>query len=866
MSFLSDASIDDAVSGNANESTRKRRRDEQNTPRAIDRRPFTIQTDSSDPFSQPRTLTPLCLLSRVQLPLAYLDTAQDGSRLFAAVVQLLETCHDDRNDTKVLIVEDKRAGRLYAVERVQRRRYALCRLGTWVKEQDVMTRATLDVRPDEPPKKRCALQVEGGNRPWWMSASVHVRKEGVGDAWLRESRPKLGMQSAAGSATEVLSTNSSSSSAQGGPQEPVHQDLEPADASSALLIPSPAALEELSRQYLDAVYLSRTPLAYFTKGPLARARTAFSTQPMELVAFLRGAILSSSVMDKKFRDVVANHVKELPIYDLEGSAVKPKPRKKRKWKSKRDKSGLFVDEKEHIEQWWRRDDDAGGVTNSAEKLEVVLRRRTTKLRNRETFLQIVLILETLALEATVAVADPTLGDTKEPESQAVEAQPTTVEGKKSKKKKEPEISDTLDALIDRLTIWHSLEINSPVKTGTNVSGGATGEVNDDLKTFASEVIMPFYGSRISEQANAASKKLGGPTLPTPGKKFSVAPRKPGEPAVRQGPEKVPRKPLGRVSTDTLNRTDKRPPILHRSATDSDALGSCIKRENSESPAILENIPSAKVGTLPAKPGGPQKRVSLLHQMSANRREVDLSAMSRANELKMRKNAQVEEQLRDALITIKKPNRTLAHEEVAKIADETFAKAVGKGRIAGNVRRAIQKTSIDATPRAIKATPAPRRRPQQRSEKSTSMVPSSSTRLFARPVDLPNSSVAVPQTGHRPRHTSNVEDTPSRGFAHFMPKGLARQPGTLLESPTASRTAPISETPSRPLSMPSLARTSVTSPPARNVGFAGRLEASQLAAAASSGSREKSGGGAGHDSKALYNDLGWDMSDEYEELD
>lgn len=858
MSFLSDASLDDALSGNEFTTCKRRRGDEQNfQPRAIDRRPFTIQRDQADVFSQPRIFSPICLLSRAQLPLAYLDTLQDGSRLFAAVIPLLESCHDYDDETNVLIVEEERVGRLFAVERVQSRRYALCQLGLSVKEQDVMARATLDVRLEEPSRKRYALPASGGDRPWWMSASVQLESEGGGRARVVGNHPKLCMLNAAGSVPASVATHSSI--IQGDLNTPIHDETEPIDATSSILDPM-AALEELAKQYMETVYLTRTPLAYFAKGPLARARAAFSAQPVELVSFLRSSILPASVIGKKFGDVIADHVKELPAVEPEASATKPKPRKKRKWKSKRDKSGLFTDEKSYIEQWWHKDDDMASVSNSAESIDTTLKRRIPTLRSRETFLQIILILELLALEATVPAVDlaPTC-QAQESQSQAVESQPT-LEDKKPRKKKEVDISATLDALLDRLCIWHSLQNNSPVKTGANGSGGASDEATDDLKTFASEVIMPFFGSRIPDQASAASKKLGGPTLPTPGSKTSTTRRKPGEPAVRRVPEKLPRKPLGRVSTETLNRPEKRPPVLHRSATDSDALAPLIKREHSEAPLNLDSIASARSMVPPVKTV-PQTRVDLLLKMSANRREVDLSAMAKANEQKLRTSAKVKEQVRAAIINVKKPTRESALEELARTTDEKFAQAIGKGKTGAPARRGT--TRVEATPRVVKATPAPRRRTQQRSEKSTSMVPSSSARLFARPMEqVPSSSIAIPQTGHRVRHTSNVEDTPSRGFAHFMPKGLARQPGTLLESPTASRTAPISETPSRPLSMPAIMST-----PARSTGFAGRLEASQSidAAIPSSLGRKVSKEVAGHDSKMLYADLGWE-SDDYEQLD
>lgn len=199
-------------------------------------------------------------------------------------------------------------------------------------------------------------------------------------------------------------------------------------------------------------------MAYFVKGPLARARAAFASQPLELVAFLRTTTLSASIADNKYRETIPELIKELPIFDT--PEMKRKPKKKRKWKPKRDKYGFFVDEKAYLEQWWRGDDDHGSGLGSAEKMDAVIKRRTQRLRSRETFLQVVLILETVAVEVTAAKLPDTAqtdNESQNLDSQAEESQAASSE-KKSRKKKELDLFALLDTLLDRLCIWYSIDI------------------------------------------------------------------------------------------------------------------------------------------------------------------------------------------------------------------------------------------------------------------------------------------------------------------------------------------------------------------------------------------------------------------------
>jgi hypothetical protein len=707
------------------------------------------------------------------------------------------------------------------------------------------------------------------------------------------------------------------------PGRPDAQDIpDPEDALDTVpsaTVQSPQdTLQELAKHYLEALYLSRTSLAYFTKGALSRARAAASSSSKadsnaegritiaDLVDFLRQSILASVTMDKKYRDAITGMIKEFPVISpTDDSPKAPKKRKKRKWKPKRDKNGFFVDEQELVERWWQETDhDEFPGTETA---DTVLRKRLARIRNRETFLLIILCLEVLALEASLSTEDQKrqettrldlelqgAGETQQDDTQATSAGAT----KPAKSKKKQNLTALLETLLDKLTIWYSLESHSPLKArqGTNSTDNDQPRENDELRNFCVEVIMPFYISRIPQHANAVNKKLGGPSAPSPVKRKSSSkstkepPRKPGEPALRQPPpERKPRQPLTRVSSEIERPPSKSRhsmPSLHRSSTDTDALLTRIKRETSESVPPMESIPAAKATVKPQR--GP--RASLMSSLS--RREVDLTAMSAASEAKLKKKADVEEKLREAISTLKKPNRAAAVKEVAESADASFAKALArgkgqqpKGKAAGTgaaARKEDKAWLIAATPskharsaKSIKATPyhgqqstlSANEADALPSSGSSALVPSSSARLKAEPRpqnDLSASTSAIPVTGHRPRYhylqppkaLNAVEETPSRGFARFMPAGLAREPGTL-ESPIASRKAAVEQTPSKPFksitsTLPGISSTPLR-PPEQPQAAGPLMEASPNCA------------GAGHkedcayeaEENSIYAALGWD---------
>ena len=663
-----------------------------------------------------------------------------------AHVHALEGCHEHGADATVLIAHDETEKRFYAIERIKKRTYALCRLGNWVEEGHLLEQSRRVLKDELPQPKRQSTDRAESAMPWWARAAVQ----------LPQSMTKSPQAPHSALSRGVLET--SRPSLVNGNGVPESECLEtPAQTPQDVF-------QELTKQYVEALYLSRTSLAYFTKGPLSRARAALGPENSgELIAVLREGILTSAVMDKKYRNAIVEHVKELPAQGASSPTPRKPTKRKRKWKAKRDKCGFYVDEKDALRTWWHVQDQTQPVSSSAETVDAALLRRIPNLRSRETFLQVVLTLEVLALESAgpAGVEKQAERQSAVIDSQARESAETYPQAgveRPAKAKKKQDLNGHLGTLLDRLCIWNSLDSETSTINARGQNRTQSGEPDDELRCFCIEVVIPFFMSRLPKIASEVNKKLGGPRTPTPNKCKSASSRKPGDPAIRRGPEKPSRMPLKRALSDAINRAGKPVPALQRCITDTDTT-SCLKSGSLNTPCD---------STRPSRPAQPRKRQSLVHQISFNRREVDLTAMSQASATRLRKNADIEQKLRDAIGTVKKPNRASAVQELATSTDESFAKALAKPRESGKTHRSKSASTVHiaATPKhsrkGVKATPHVTQ--LQEPDVDTECVQASALRPRASANDPPNSTRAIPHTGHRPRHNPGpagaVEETPS----------------------------------------------------------------------------------------------------------
>ena len=471
----------------------------------------------SSGYDTPRIFTPVSLIPRSRLPLSCLDlcanSLDSSNRLFSACIPCLEKSSekDDHGARAyVLVARLQKDDSLFAVEEVQNGVYALCKLGDWVREGDIVRHGKWQPAPKQRHPVLERRPAPPNPTEWWRSAMIKdvapgTRKgeqsqlsklvtqpsprilgaEGVPSQKLAElARPKLQEHQAIQNIPSIA-------------PEPFEEPLLRSSSADEIYL-------NIIKKYLDTLYISKTSLAYFAKGPLSRARVAFTigeTENMQLhdlSSFLRQCLLTKS-MEKKYRDklpeLVNKVMMEAPQDSLERQTG-PKKRKSKKLKPSAD--GIFPEEEEHIRKWWHAPEIADTGITSLGTRDVEIKRRTAELRIRETQMQLILAMEVLALETSLALSEPKDGETQ---AEAQLSQPGQAQSKrKPNSKKHKDLGVFLDLLVDRLCIWQSLWQDDHLDNAISDKKGGQDDAsrtqsektsNDALKAFCIEVIIPL---------------------------------------------------------------------------------------------------------------------------------------------------------------------------------------------------------------------------------------------------------------------------------------------------------------------------------------------------------------------------------------
>ncbi|KAH0043659.1 hypothetical protein KCU80_g2054, partial [Aureobasidium melanogenum] len=218
------------------------------------------------------------------------------------------------------------------------------------------------------------------------------------------------------------------------------------------------------------------------------------------------------------------------------------------------------------------------------------------------------------------------------------------------------------------------------------------------------------------------------------------------------------------------------------------------------------------------------------------REVDFGAIAAANEAKARKKQEVEQKLKDAISTLKRPSRAAVSGEFVDAVEQRKRMAEGRARPPLHKRKSSSIAQVSATPKnghknsAIAATPhhipAPSFVRPSLPSSGPSLIPSSNTKQkslsFAHfpPVhEVSDDEDAIPATDNRPRHRDALAETPSKprvGFASLpgastdedvedyrqigQDRGDSsplRESPTLLKTPSKPQRPKFSITPSKP---------------------------------------------------------------------
>lgn len=481
-------------------------------------------------------------------------------------------------------------------------------------------------------------------------------------------------------------------------------------------------------------------------------------------------------MDLKYRETLPTSVRDALLTPSDGEEGTKKRKSKKK---KLGKNGLYPEEDGFIRKWWKDRSMESSVPETSRETET--KKHISDLRLRETQLQILLILEVIALEST------STEEKTKPNEKILDEEKNSP--KKSRTKKPQDLNVLLELHLDRLCIWHavSLEESSAADsakassfTDSHMSGKKVE--SDAVRDFCTEVVVPFYAARLPDKCKLITRKFGvsGGISPV-GKRTQSSSKKdrsePGSDVKRQGPAQKPRRSLQRVLTDerTAAASQNRHPSLHRSNTAPSKHD--IKRDSMEP-------------LLPTVFGG-SVRGGIQQAKRVDNREVDLNAVARQHETKLRKVQMLVDQKKEldaAIQALRKPNRELVSNE---IANESAKRSTGGGssrKSKNPVRNPMgEGVQVMATPRGnrrkdiVGMPPLPR-----------SLAPSRSFAGEMEDCSLAESPVMIPSSSSI-RRTISFSGPDSNPFSSRRPTNTSpkkrKEPSTDLGS--------IQETPSRP---------------------------------------------------------------------
>lgn len=513
--------------------------------------------------------------------------------------------------------------------------------------------------------------------------------------------------------------------------------------------------ENVRNQYFEALYNSMGSLAYFAKGPLSRARAAFhldcdsNLDMNDLIDFLKGLVLTTVQIDKKYRETIPSIVAKMKTFipDSEDEHG-PKSKRRKAQKMKLGKDGLYPAEDEHIRKWWDarkpqpKDDDS--VTTTIPQQES--RAYVSYLRTRETQLQMILILEILALEPLRPAdkANPSLpGD---------ESQPTTVNESARKKRNKHNLPILIDVHADRLSIWQSTaleEIRMLDDSQTVQAKDAQKSLrptNDPLKDFCIDIIVPFFASRLPEQCDLLNRKLGGPVMPSQPK---VKPKtKKVEPAAK--PKTKPgavTKRTGPKSSRTLESVLSKESARNRRSMSRGPSGViALMRSASMTPSIpILKWEASEPLSLPGVPKKDSRPSSAMGKAPNTPAELG-SAKRKTEEEKLQREVQIQAELRDAISSLRKPNRDVVGKAMAEAAERRATTSLSQLR---KSKKPTQHPGFHDN--VVKATPIGNGRFRDALARDAHSQPVTSLKYESIENDhVPSSASMIPSSGPRKR--------------------------------------------------------------------------------------------------------------------
>ncbi|RYO77545.1 hypothetical protein DL762_009188 [Monosporascus cannonballus] len=612
-------------------------------------------------------------LLRTPIVLSFLDLHSpygsfESSQYFESKIKILDLEGRVAAHPVVLIARLESDKTIYALERQNNGLYSLCQLCSWV---NLATLCGLSTVSSGHLIKKSPPQPTGSSTSQPL-ITPQLHKE--------NKNRRLAIE-----AIQSLVKKPARSRSVSTPSQPVELITQPA---------APAGDEETTsgqsgngRASRDAAPFSSTPDA---KSPIqATAEARIDESPSQPTA---NEIFDIQI-DKKYRETLPDIISKMKpiIQDSDNEQSSSKAKKRKAKKIKLGKDGLYPGEDEHVRKWWGvhkpepRDDDE--ATTSAPQHDAKV--KLFYLRSRETQLQMIIILEILALEPLRTPDDA--ADSQLPGMPA-EADREISKPAPPKKRNRHNFPFLLDVHADRLCIWQSTALDG-VKMMDDSQIGQKAEAqnslratSDPLKDICVDVIVPL----LPEQCDSLNRKLGGPVMATPAKakpkrtEAAVKPKpRPGS-AVKRPALVKSAKPLDKV----LSKESER----HRRSMSRGPSGIIALMRSASTPMLKREASEPLSATTVPKGGTPESNETI--PMNAGSGPIK----RRSEEEKAKKEAMVKAELQDAISALRRPNRDVVGKAMAEAAERRATTTLSQ------LKKSKKPTQQPRLPNVVKATP------------------------------------------------------------------------------------------------------------------------------------------------------------------
>ncbi|CAK7268085.1 hypothetical protein SEPCBS57363_002917 [Sporothrix epigloea] len=402
----------------------------------------------------------------------------------------------------------------------------------------------------------------------------------------------------------------------------------------------------------------------------------------DLIDFLKSIILASTTIDKKYRETVPELVSHLRTLGDVLDHTETKRKSKKPKKIKLGSSGLYTDEDVHVRKWWAANKPAPRNDEILPRPEDV-RYTISCLRTRETQLQIILILEIMALETMRHGIDA--GESQLP-GMAMELLDTPFKKVAPKKRNKLNLPLLIDVHADRLCIWQSTtsddfraQAESQILPASEPSAVQTAHA-DPLKEFCVDIILPFFSPRLPLVCDSLNRKLGGPVISASGsrsKRISSSTQLASNAKIHEKSSSLSAK-SGAVKKRTSASTDKTRNLervltnerMRRSVSrgPNDAIAQMRCATAAVIPGLKRELSDTSLASIPRRASSTSTRDASAKSLSRSASEI-IDSNSRTDQSHAaRKKALVDAELQDAIDALKKPNRVLAGRATVEAAE------------------------------------------------------------------------------------------------------------------------------------------------------------------------------------------------------